>query len=88
MGTILAISTRRVRVVKARIAGLEVGTGSSLIPLPQAQDSTTYCMCVRHAEPGSATSPEHSENLILSAQPPKRLHEGAARGHFQRGKEE
>lgn len=41
METTLAISTRRVRVVKARIAGLEVGKGSSLILLPQAQDNTT-----------------------------------------------
>lgn len=82
MGTILAISTRRVQGGEGKDCGTGSGHRLLLIPLPQAQDSTTYCMCVRDAEPGSATSPEHSENLILSAQPPKRLHEGAPQRAF------
>lgn len=63
----------RVRV-KARIADWKWAQAPPLIPLPKQARTALHIVCVSDAEPGSATvSPEHSENLILSAQPPKRL---------------
>lgn len=53
-------------VEKARIPGVIEGRGSSLVPLPQAQDSTKESICVRDTETGSEGQ-NFLENHILSA---------------------
>lgn len=51
---------------KARIPGVIEGRSSSLVPLPQAQDSTKKSICVRDTETGSEAQ-NFLENHILSA---------------------
>lgn len=50
--------------------GVVVGRGSSLVPLPQTQDSMKEYICIRGTESGSKAQ-KYSEKHRLSAHTPK-----------------